>query len=47
MNDNKAVKKILPLYNLDAPQILNTETIFPSDNSIKFNGKNQYLHLIK
>ena len=38
MNDNEAVKKVLPLYNLEAPQVLNTDTILPSDNNINFKG---------
>ncbi|HRX69199.1 MAG TPA: S41 family peptidase [Tenuifilaceae bacterium] len=38
MNDNEAVKNILPLYNLDVPQVIVTDTIFPSDSSINYKG---------
>lgn len=39
MNNNEAIRGILPLYNLSEPQITSSDTIFPASNNINFRCK--------
>lgn len=39
MNNNEAIRKILPMYNLSGPQIISSDTIFPASNNINFRCK--------
>jgi len=39
VNNNEAIRKILPLYKINETPIIDVDTISPADNSVKFKGK--------
>ncbi|MEI6089408.1 MAG: S41 family peptidase [bacterium] len=39
MNNNDAIRRILPFYNISEPRIISSDTIFPAPNNINFKGK--------